>query len=768
MNAVKYLLLIGLCFNIYAIRAQHNLSGSIVDEKKEPLEGATIMLVSQDTIAGGAVSDRKGHFKIRGLSSGEYKYIASMLGFQAEEQTIRLSGNLSLGTILLKEESKELSEVVVSADRRNLITQGAGMATFRLSDKALKARSVYEALYEIPKLIVDETNRSIKLVNGTSPLILVNGVNRPGYINSLDPASIESVEVIENPSARYLGDRSVRAVLNIKTKKQTEAYVNGNLYSRHHVKGVFGISGLSAETGNSKFSVYLNAQNFYFHNDDSETESRISSDNVSRELFGTQRYKSNMIYGALGGDWVVNDKNYWAFGITLITDPSKTEALSSGRISESLAENVFSPLDMSQSVDNKYLTTDYNLYYKHTFNDDSYLEMTGGLGLYTSGAAGTRNEKTDLYEYTSLTDLDNMMKQGRLELNYSGTMADKVSFDAGANTYYTHTQIKDRTFKDPKFLYKYTTEYVYAGIRNKQPGKFSYMFSLGLDMVFTDVDGQKGHYLNFVPSASLGYNVNEQSNWQLSYNRSRTSPAASQLNPRNTSLDSMVVYVGNPELNPSIDNIVRLNYSWNYKGIYLEPFLVYDYMTKQVEQIGYEKDNVYTYTYENISKKHQFQAGIQTRVNFSKYGNLNLSAYYQKDKMDDFFFNGNAVVVSGNIYAHYKKVALSMYAYYSSAVYTRTTKIRSTPESEATFYWNLPKNWQLQLGLRYFVAKDNHSKSWTEDGSYHSYSYRKMTDRFLMPMIGVSYMFRNKVPYKWRQKQDMQRSGTGVSDIQVK
>lgn len=93
MNAVKYLLLIGLCFNIYAIRAQHNLSGSIVNEKKEPLEGATIMLVSQDTIAGGAVSDRKGHFKIRGLSSGEYKYIASMLGFQAEEQTIRLSGN---------------------------------------------------------------------------------------------------------------------------------------------------------------------------------------------------------------------------------------------------------------------------------------------------------------------------------------------------------------------------------------------------------------------------------------------------------------------------------------------------------------------------------------------------------------------------------------------------------------------------------------------------------------------------------------------------
>lgn len=766
MNAIKYLLLIVLCFNIHAIRAQHDLSGSIVNEKKEPLEGATIMLVSQDTIAGGAVSDRKGHFKIRGLSSGEYKYIASMLGFQAEEQTIRLSDNLSLGTILLKEESKELSEVVVSADRRNLITQGAGMATFRLSDKALKARSVYEALYEIPKLIVDETNRSIKLVNGTSPLILVNGVNRPGYINSLDPGSIESVEVIENPSARYRGDKSVQAILNIKTKKRIEAYVNGNLYSRYNVKGVFGITGLSAETGNSKFSVYLNAQNFYFHDDDSETEGRISSDDVSRELFGTQRYKSNMVDARLGGDWIVNDKNYWAFGISLTTNPSKTQAPSSGKISENPEENMFSPLDISQSMDNKYLKNNYDLYYKHTFNDDNHLEVTGGLGLYTSGAAGTRSEKTDWYEYTSLTDLDNVMKQGTLEFNYDGTIADKVSFDAGTNTYYTHTQIKDRTLKDPTFLYKDLTEYVYTGIRNKQPGKFSYMFSLGLDMVFTDVEGKKGHYLNFVPSASLGYHVNQRSNWQLSYNRSRTSPAASQLNPRNTSLDSMVVRVGNPGLKPSIDNVVRLSYSWNYKGFYLEPFLVYDYMTKQIEQIGYENDNVYTYTYENISNKHQFQAGIQTRFNLSTYGNLNFSAYYQKDKMDDFSFSGNSVGVNGFLYLYYKKVSLSLYAYYTSDTYTKTTKWQRSPDTEMTFSWSLPKNWQLQVGLRNFAGK-SYAKVWTNDGNYHSYTYQKMTDRFLMPMLGISYTFRNKTPYKWRPKQNLQKSATGVSDIKV-
>lgn len=749
------------------IQAQHDLSGSIYNENKEPLEGATIMLVTQDTIAGGAVSNHKGKFKIQGLSSGEYKYIASMLGFQSQEYTIQLTGNLSLGSILLKEELKEINEVVINADRRNIITQGAGMSTFRLSDKALKSKSVYEALYEIPKLLVNETDRSIKLTNGKSPLILINGVNRPGYINSMNSGDIEFVEIIDNPSARYSGDQSVQAILNIKTKKHIEAYVNGNLYSKHNVEGVFGVTGLSTETGNSKFSVYLNAQNFYFHDDDSEIENSISSNDSYRELKGVQRYKSNMVYVHLGGDWIVNDNNYWAFGISLTTNPSKIHALSFGRISENPADNLFSFLDVSQSTDNKYLKNNYQLYYNHSFDKDSHFEVTGGFGLYTSGAAGRRNEITDTYDYTSITDLDNMMKHGAVELNYDGVVGDKVSFDVGANTYYTQTQVEDRTLEDPKFVYKDFTEYVYASIRNKQLSKFSYMISLGLDMVFTDVDIHKGHYFNFVPSASLGYNVNQQSNWQLSYKRNRTSPEVSQLNPRNMSLDSMIIRIGNPGLKPSIDNVVRLSYSWNYKGFYLEPYLLYDYMTKQIEQIGYLNDNVYTYTYENITKTHQFLAGIQTRVNLSTYGNFNLSAYYQKCRMEDFPFSGNSVGMNAFLYLYYKKVSLSLYTNYTSARYTKTTKTQFTPESEATFSWSLPKNWQLQFGLRYFAAKNNCMKFWTENENYHSYTYQKMTDRFLMPMIGISYTFRNKTPYKWRQKKNLQKSDTGVSNIKV-
>lgn len=70
--------------------------------------------------------------------------------------------------------------------------------------------------------------------------------------------------------------------------------------------------------------------------------------------------------------------------------------------------------------------------------------------------------------------------------------------------------------------------------------------------------------------------------FDLSYTRQRTSPYASQLNPRNTSVDSLRVRVGNPYLRPYIDNVLTLNFTWNHRSLYLAPFFTYDYITNQI------------------------------------------------------------------------------------------------------------------------------------------------------------------------------------------
>ena len=302
---MKKILFVLCCLSILCnsrLEAQHRISGSIFSENEEALAGAAFILMSQDSLFGGAVTDTKGRFELREVPAGDYTYEISMLGFQPVKQALKVNGNVSLGSILLKEDAQHLDEVVVDADRRNLVTQGAGLTTFRLSEQASRTNSVYEAFREIPKLVVDETQRKITLADGSSPLILINGINRPGYVNSLRPEDIESVEVVENPSARYRGSQSVTAVLNIKLKpKREQKYVNGNVYTKQHVEGVFGVSGLSVATGNSKSSLYLNAQHFYFHNDDGTQLEEQTSGNLYRRTEGDRRYKAQMFYASLGG-----------------------------------------------------------------------------------------------------------------------------------------------------------------------------------------------------------------------------------------------------------------------------------------------------------------------------------------------------------------------------------------------------------------------------------------------------------------------------------
>lgn len=760
---MKKILFVLCCLSILCssrLEAQHRISGSISSENKEALAGATFILMSQDSLFGGAVTDTKGRFELREVPAGDYTYEISMLGFQPVKQALKVDGNVSLGSILLKEDAQHLDEVVVDADRRNLVTQGAGLTTFRLSEQASRTNSVYEAFREIPKLVVDETQRKITLADGSSPLILINGINRPGYVNSLRPEDIESVEVVENPSARYRGSQSVTAVLNIKLKpKREQKYVNGNVYTKQHVEGVFGVSGLSVATGNSKSSLYLNAQHFYFHNDDGTQLEEQTSGNLYRRTEGDRRYKAQMFYASLGGDWIMNNKNYAAFGATLTTNPQKIYRQGTGIAREGESSLISYPLTLNQYIFNSYLTGDVSLFYRHTFSEDSHLDATGAFGIYSSGASGDRTETSDIYSYASLTNLDNLIKQGRLELNYDMAAADKVAFDFGANTYYSHTNIQDKILSDPAFIYKEWTEYLYASIRNKNAQKLSYMFSLGLDLVFSDADGKKNHYVNFVPSASLNYKLSDKAAFDLSYTRQRTSPYASQLNPRNTSVDSLRVRVGNPYLRPYIDNVLTLNFTWNHRSLYLAPFFTYDYITNQIEETGYRTGDIYTYTYGNISKKHQLMTGFSGRVNLSKYGNFNLQAGFKKDIQDNLPFSGNAFYVNANLYAYYKNWTLSAYLYYTSATYTSISKITSTPESEFTLGYRLPKNWQIQAGLRYFAAKDNHYATRTVGDGYVSYSKAKMTDRFLMPMIGFTFYFQNKAPYKWRQKPSLPSGG---------
>lgn len=75
----------------------------------------------------------------------------------------------------------------------------------------------FRALQEIPAIISDANTSSVKTLDGKAPLILINGNMVNSGIGPISPADIESVEVVNSVSARYLQE-GVTSILNIKLK----------------------------------------------------------------------------------------------------------------------------------------------------------------------------------------------------------------------------------------------------------------------------------------------------------------------------------------------------------------------------------------------------------------------------------------------------------------------------------------------------------------------------------------------------------------------
>lgn len=763
-------LLISLCGSISWLAAQSRLTGRVTDKKGTPLEGCSVWLLQSDTLVGGGMSDKKGNFLFDGLREAEYECRVSMIGFLEARQIFALKGSkMKLPDFALEENAELLDEVEVSGDRRNVITRKAGSTVFYLSERAKKAGNAFEALQEIPKLTVNPIHRTIALASGKTPLILINGVKRPGYIQTLNPGMIESVELIETPSARYLGDEGVTAVLNIRIKReQLPTYVNGNLFTRHTVAPPgFGVSGLNMETGNAKSSLYLTAQHVYLSGDKTETYKQSWSGDVWQEMLGERLYTGHTYSFTLGGDRIFSDKDYMAFSLGYNGTTGDQQTNQQGTIGY-LSMNQQSDAWGSQQIDRRSNQAVGYLYYKHTFEKKQTLELTGNYVYSSVASSGAQEDRNDLWQYTDLIDFNNHRHYGMLKADYMQAIQSRFTLNAGSQTTYSGTYIDDRNDVWAEYPYKRWQEYLYAGFdNNRSKGKFHYALSLGLDMLFSEADGVHHHYVTVLPSVSLSYMCKDGHTLGLSYRRSRTNPTAEQLNPRNISTDSLYIQRGNPYLMPEVKDNVQLSYTFNYKSLYLEPYVSYSRLSDLISQQAAVQGDVLENTYHNYQYADLLEAGATIGYNLP-FGNVHLMAFYQKQYQKEFVYSGDTWFISFNGYFYYKNVSLSLNANYASAYYSVDSRVESFPYSSITFSWQLPKGWQLNVMGEYLLRYKVPTKGWSRGENYYTYNTSRMVDRTPALMLGFSYSFKNKVSAKWRQKKRFYNSDNELRGIDIK
>jgi TonB-dependent starch-binding outer membrane protein SusC len=204
------------------------ITGSIMDEKNQPLVGASIVL--QGTTKG-AVSDENGAFKLE-LEDKEATgtLIVSFVGY--ESQIIPIGGQKNLNIVL--REAGVLSEVVVvgyGTQKKGDITGAVSKYKNDRIDEAPVSRLDQALQGKIAGVNIQNTSseagveakvrvRGLSSINaGASPLIVVDGHPVPDGLSFVNPADVESVEVLKDAaSAAIYGSRGASGVILITTK----------------------------------------------------------------------------------------------------------------------------------------------------------------------------------------------------------------------------------------------------------------------------------------------------------------------------------------------------------------------------------------------------------------------------------------------------------------------------------------------------------------------------------------------------------------------
>ncbi|RPD39875.1 SusC/RagA family TonB-linked outer membrane protein [Chitinophaga barathri] len=207
------------------------ISGRVVSDNGEGIPGVNVRLQGAPTI--GTVTNEQGNFTLKIPDSAtDGTLLCTSVGFLPA--AVPISRRTSI-TILLTTDSKELSEVVITAygsQRKKQVT--AAIST--ISTKDIESRPVsnmFQALQgTAPNLTLQQNTaepgaamvlniRGVGSLTGNAPLIIIDGVQAGNEgLRNLNPYDVESISVLKDAaSSAIYGSQAANGVIYITTKK---------------------------------------------------------------------------------------------------------------------------------------------------------------------------------------------------------------------------------------------------------------------------------------------------------------------------------------------------------------------------------------------------------------------------------------------------------------------------------------------------------------------------------------------------------------------
>ena len=224
--------------------AQAVLEGTVKDgQSGEPLQYASVAVVdaNTDTISTGGLTNKKGHFRISGLSAGNYFVEIEYIGYQSHRGTVfavneENQATQNLGEFVLELDVLELKTVDVTATPPPVISSVAKTVYDANQLYSATGGTCCDVMKSIPSVAVD-ANGEVSLRGSPEVAILLNG-KRAGLLGGerrtnimavpVPADMVDRVEVITSPSAKHDADGMV-GVINIILKENQDSGFNGHV-----------------------------------------------------------------------------------------------------------------------------------------------------------------------------------------------------------------------------------------------------------------------------------------------------------------------------------------------------------------------------------------------------------------------------------------------------------------------------------------------------------------------------------------------------------
>ena len=691
----RFIIFFLLCLCAYTGWAQGIVKGKILDrQKSEPLGFVNIKVTEQgsDKFAGGGITDAGGNFNVTGLKDGKYTLSLTFMGYKDVTRQFEITPakrEVQFKLLYMAEDAKQLNEVTVTGQRATmkLEVDRKSFDVGQLISNAGQAAS--DVLDNVPSIEVDNDG-NVSLRGNSSVEVWINGKasgltsdNRAQILQQLPAESIERIEVIDNPSAKFSAEGSA-GIINIVLKKDRKAGYYGSVQAGGDTRGGANTS-FNVNYNSRLIDSYLNIG--YRHRANTgHMESQQTSNAYNQTYDSDSKQRGNNFFTRAGVTLHATTKDDFSLSGMLMHGGGNSHSYTPyiyTAVANDLNNYQLDRLNRSRTgMDMRY--GEFN--YRHSFNDKHFIDFTADLSSWKmnndnwyqdSTVIANVDDATYSYQYRPQY-INNHRKE--LKLEYENQVTKNFKIEAGYNGNFSRENTPQESYMDNtsfdgtnasedklffnRFIYKqdlhafYTTlSYKFGalslmgGLRGEywRVNTESYTWEQEHDASLREQPFKKDYFQLF-PSVFMSWQMTETQQLQLNYTRRLRRPWGGQLNSFRDTRDATTVSFGNPYLTPEFSNSFSLNYlkQWNDHSLLVSAY--YRPTTDVIQRISYknQEDGLFYQTSMNVAKS--VSTGLEMTVKNKLWRILDLTtsanAYYYR--LNGFSYDIDGQTVTGN------------------------------------------------------------------------------------------------------------------------